>query len=249
MMKLMQIISSNTHHKNDKPKLQMLQWHPTHVKEKGELLKISQTFFVNLNQSLLKKKLKSLHCLWKKLGLYDLFQFQRKPTKTGRKVTSHATRQAVWDFWHCKQFIIESTLTSRPAKLKITNKPKIQNGLEYKVPVSTIVQRSCEFFEAPWCIFQNTLKELHRNLDRNPNHSVSWGTFLALKPFYVRTATSKDVEMCVCKLHLHARWAVKALVNLRNENDTDLNGITMNLNGRMWHRSLQLHQLGLCTIL
>ena len=118
-------------------------------------------------------------------------------------------------------------MTSRPAKLKITNKPKIQNGLEYKVLVSTIVQRSCEFFEAPWCIFQNTLKELYwAYLDRNPNHSVSWGTFLALKPFYVRTATSKDVEMCVCKLHFNARWAVKSLVNLCNENDTDLNGIT-----------------------
>ena len=33
-----------------------------------------------------------------------------------------------------------------------------------------------------------------------------------LKPFYIRHVTQKDLEMCVCKHHLHARWAVDALV-------------------------------------
>ena len=132
-------------------------------------------------------------------------------------MTSLATLQAIWDFWHCKEFIIESTLTSDPAKLKTTNKPKFQNGLEYKVPVSSIDQRSYKFFEAPLCIYPHTLKELHCTyLERNPNHTISWGTFLALKPFYVHTATSKDVEMCVWKLHLHVYWAVKSLENLCN---------------------------------
>ena len=41
---------------------------------------------------------------------------------------------------------------------------------------------------------------------------VSKGTFSALRPFYVRTETEKDIEMCCCKTHLHARWAVEALV-------------------------------------
>ena len=31
--------------------------------------------------------------------------------------------------------------------------------------------------------------------------------------------------MCVCKLHLHARWAVKSLVNCCNENEMNIDGI------------------------
>ena len=34
---------------------------------------------------------------------------------------------------------------------------------------------------------------------------VSLGTFMALKPFYIRSATVNDFEMCCCKKHLHAR--------------------------------------------
>ena len=40
---------------------------------------------------------------------------------------------------------------------------------------------------------------------------VSWATFLALRPFYVRTAT-KAVEVCCCEDNLHARWSVNALI-------------------------------------
>lgn len=48
----------------------------------------------------------------------------------------------------------------------------------------------------------------------NPEH-VSMGLFLNLRrPFYIRNVTSKDIEMCCCKLHLHAQWAVSALVKI-----------------------------------
>ena len=40
------------------------------------------------------------------------------------------------------------------------------------------------------------------------------GLFLNLRPFYVRSVSSKDIEMCCCKLHLHARWVVSALMKL-----------------------------------
>ena len=51
---------------------------------------------------------------------------------------------------------------------------------------------------------------------------VSFGTFSALKPFYVRAPTSKDIEMCVCKLHLHGRSSVKCLLDLREKHDIKL---------------------------
>ena len=150
----------------------------------------------------------------KQLGIYDLFQFTRKHTKAERKLTPIETYKAVWNFWQ------ESTLTSRPAKLRLTKRPNIQKGLEFGVPVSIIIQRSQKFYEAQWCIFQNTLKELYCfYLQRYPDHYVSWGTFNALKPFYSRTATNKDVEMCCCKTHLHARWSIKALVKCCENNE------------------------------
>ena len=35
------------------------------------------------------------------------------------------------------------------------------------------------------------------------NDQVSYGTVLALKPFYIHGATPNDIEVC-CKQHLHA---------------------------------------------
>ena len=53
----------------------------------------------------------------------------------------------------------------------------------------------------------------HKFLEINQESSVSHGTFLALKPFYLRSATTKDIKMCCCKKHLHIRWLVKALTD------------------------------------
>ena len=39
----------------------------------------------------------------------------------------------------------------------------------------------------------------------NPDHIVSKGMFMKLKPFYIRNVSLKDMEMCCCKLHLHIR--------------------------------------------
>ena len=33
-----------------------------------------------------------------------------------------------------------------------------------------------------------------------------------LKPFYIRNASKKDMEMWLCKLHLHCQWAVESLL-------------------------------------
>ena len=131
-------------------------------------------------------------------------------------------REVVWNFWHNEEFLTESTLTSRPAKLR-TQKPKIQNDLQYKSSTTTTFTRNHEYYEGQWLIFQMTYKELYVTyLERNPDQYISYGTFIALKPFYVRTATTKDVEMCVCKQHLHMRWALKSLIEVCKENEIDL---------------------------
>ena len=161
----------------------------------------------------------------KNLGIYESFMFQRKPTKSGRKLTPIETRRAVWDFWHNNS--TTSTITSRPAKLKLSDKPKIQNGLSFMDSVTLIEQRHRTFCQSIWMITTLTLKELYQKyLVKHSDMPVSWGTFLALKPFYVRSATTKDIEVCCCKKHLHARWAIQALISCAEKQKIDLGSIT-----------------------
>ena len=56
----------------------------------------------------------------------------------------------------------------------------------------------------------------------NPNLTVSWGTFLAVKPFYVRHTDMKDLEMCCCKLHLHARLVIAAIIECAKKQNIEL---------------------------
>ena len=147
----------------------------------------------------------------KKLGLMDKINFTRKPTKSGRKLTPLHFRKAAWDFWHAKS--TASTLTSRPAILRTTDKPRIQAGLDFVSTVNIICQRNKSFYKNNWMIINESVKVLYlKFLQANPGVKISYGTFLSLKPFYVQSATSKDIEMCCCKKHLHARWATKALI-------------------------------------
>jgi len=108
-------------------------------------------------------------------------------------------------------------LTSRPAKLKISNKPHIQVNLNFtEATIITTNKRGNRFYEAPWKILEKPIQELYKQYNEE-NEPISYGSFLALKLFYIRGATHNDIEMCCCKHHLHARWAVKALVKSANQ--------------------------------
>ena len=56
------------------------------------------------------------------------------------------------------------------------------------------------------------LSMYQKYMEQNPDSRVSKGTFFNLKPFYVRGASQKDIQMCLCKLHLHTQWSFKALL-------------------------------------
>ena len=164
----------------------------------------------------------------KQLGVYKMLQSERKPTKLGRAMTSLETRAKVWDFWHDSQIVSASTLTSRPAKMKVGDRPKIQSGLPFdKVPITIVQVRKRPYYEAPWLTLECPLKELYANyIKENPNHYVSYGTWFALRPFYIRQVTTKDIEMCCCKLHLHARYSVSSLIACCKKQEISLNDIT-----------------------
>jgi len=164
-----------------------------------------------------------LELLIKKLGISDkLFHNQRKPTRSGRKAIPSATRQNVWKFWHDNS--IPSTLTSRPATLRVSDKARIQNELEFVETTTIILKRNQKFYQSHWYIANLTIKELFQKYTlANPESVVSYGSFLAIRPFYVRAATTKDMEMCCCKKHLHARWGIAALLENAKEQGINLN--------------------------
>ena len=70
------------------------------------------------------------------------------------------------------------------------------------------------FYQSIHQIAQKPFRELYAEyIQEKLDHlHVSMGTFVALKPFYVRQSSAKDIEMCCCKLHFHARWSIDALL-------------------------------------
>ena len=96
-----------------------------------------------------------------------------KTTRTGKiiqycQAIRKATRRTpfesklkVLEFWHCREFITESTLSSNPAHLRVGNRPAIQSGLQFKVPVTEQMLRNRPFHEAQWLIFDRPLRELY----------------------------------------------------------------------------------------
>ena len=85
------------------------------------------------------------------------------------------------------------------------------------------MQRGKQFYHAIWMMLHLTYHVLFlKYIKTYPENSVSLGTFRVLKPFYLRTETEKDIEMCCCKLHLHARWAIEALIKCVLEQHIDI---------------------------
>ena len=152
-------------------------------------------------------------------GILECLQSERKPTRTGRSKIPVETRKNAWDFWHGKA--TESTLTSRPAKLRVIDKNKIQCGLEFLSSVNIITQRNREFYESCWLTVDVPYKELYHEFLQHHNY-ISYGSFIALKPFYIRGVTHNDIEMCCCKKHLHARWVISAIIECTENNNISL---------------------------
>lgn len=64
--------------------------------------------------------------------------------------------------------------------------------------------------------------ELHTAFIKdNPSSAISYGKFVSLKPFYVRHTSTKDLVMCRCKVHVHARWSIRAMIALLKSQDIE----------------------------
>ena len=123
----------------------------------------------------------------------------------------------------------QSTITTHISKLRVADKPKMQINLEYVDSVKVVRQRNRFFYAS----INHTVQCTHRKLYskyllqcQEGEETVLWGTFNSLKPFYIVSASEKDLQMCVCKKHLHARWATTALLENAKLQRMDTDGVS-----------------------
>ena len=125
--------------------------------------------------------------------------------------TPFSIRQKVWDFWHANSE--ESTLTTQLAKLHTTEKPKCQSDLDFDLIVKVVNKHNRSFYQSIWKVTGIPMLSMYQKyMEQNPDSRVSKGTFFNLKPFYIRGASQKDIQICLCKLHLHTQWSFQALL-------------------------------------
>ena len=109
----------------------------------------------------------------------------------------------------------------------MTDKPKIQKGLDFVDSVTINETQNRFFYESIKHTVTTTYRKLYAKflLECRDGEAVSWGVFNYLKSFYVTSATEKDLEMCVCKKHLHGRWSIAALLENAEKQNIDTGDI------------------------
>ena len=133
-------------------------------------------------------------------------------------MTNYTTRKTVWNFWH--DHSTESSDSTRPAKLRQSCRNKIQSGLQLSPSVKTVLQRGKLFYESMWRITHHSFRVLYEKCCAlHPDHIVSSGPSWDLKPFYVHGASARDIDICCCKIHLHAKKMVQALLSCLKKHD------------------------------
>ena len=106
------------------------------------------------------------------LNVLEQIKFVSKPNSKVRNLLPYTSRKAVWDFWHQNSF--ESTNTSQIAKLRVDNKSRIQDGLDFSPSVVIIKQRNRNFYQSIYKIVQDTFKTLYLKYTKeNPGSPVS----------------------------------------------------------------------------
>ena len=130
--------------------------------------------------------------------------------------TQFETRNCVWQFWHT--ISEESTITTALARLRVSERHGCQQDLEHIPTVRIVKKRNRDFYISIWKTYSVPAVVLYKKYClENPISIVSYGMFLQLRPFYVRNVSLKDMEMCVCKIHLHARWCISSMLKIFNK--------------------------------
>ena len=81
-----------------------------------------------------------------KRGLLNEFKTPRNTHLQGQDKIAFSIRKPIWDF--CHKNSTSSTNTNQIAKLKISEKPALQSGLEFLPTITLIRHHNCGFTKA-----------------------------------------------------------------------------------------------------
>ena len=137
-----------------------------------------------------------------------------KEETRGRKPRSAHLKRLVWQYWHDQSS--PSAMSTKVTCIRCNNKPKIQLGLIFADTVKKERnKRNIQCYVSTWMLVNMTYRELYMDyLRQNPSETLSFGSFVSLKPYYVTSPSKDELEVCICKDHLKVRWAIQALVQL-----------------------------------
>ena len=120
--------------------------------------------------------------------------------------------KAACKFWQSAENTSESTITARPAKMRVKNKPQTQVGLGFSDVVNINIQRNREFYQDQWKIMSLTAKELYvKYLKANPGKYVSWAALIVRQPVYIGST-------CYCKNAFARQMVSKRFMQCCNKN-------------------------------
>ena len=103
----------------------------------------------------------------------------------------------------------------------------IQTGLDF-IDIVNINHWNRAFYESNWMIIEKTYTQLDSEylISHNEDCHISWETFMALKPFYIRTPIASHIKICYCKKDLYTRWSINALIDSAKMQSIDFGNIT-----------------------
>ena len=114
-------------------------------------------------------------------------------------------------------------MTTKLAKLCVTDKPKCQQYLQYASTSEIVTKQNHQFYQNTWKVTSMQLLCLYQKYcNEYPDLPVSKGLFFNLKPFYVCNASKKNMDMCLCKLHLHTQWSIESLLKRTKQVNVEL---------------------------
>ena len=134
-------------------------------------------------------------------------------TPRGRTFLSVDVRQSAYNFWKVNSEI--SVHRSNGRHLVNISKENLLNQVADLVDdgLKTVETKRGPQIQAHKRITTKPYRSLHKDFQQLYNSTISYGTFINVKPFYVSRPTEKETEMCLCSKCLNPHCLYKALTS------------------------------------
>ena len=133
-------------------------------------------------------------------------------TPRGRPMLPIEVRKDIYEFWKGNS-IVSVHRSNQMHLVKIVKKNILSNTIGISDPD---VEDAKDKLQAHRRIAMKSYKELYKTYTHTSCNTVSYGSFINLKPFYISSPTAKEMEMCLCSacLNLHNLYkAIKSTIN------------------------------------